>query len=95
MQQLSKKHSNVDLIADDRGLIIHRWNGDAGIFAILNFQQGVFDAEVGFPEGEWERVLDSSADRWQGQGSRSPETASGTATIDVPAFSAIIYQRTA
>jgi maltooligosyltrehalose trehalohydrolase len=94
MQQLSKKHSNVDLIADDRGLIIHRWNGDAGIFAILNFQEGVFDAEVGFPEGEWERVLDSSADRWQGQGSRSPETASGSATIDVPAFSAIIYQRT-
>ncbi len=94
LKNLSKNDLTVKSLADDRGFTLHRTHPETSLFAIFNIQKGVFNTEVRFPSGEWEMVMNSADETWKGEGSQLPETASGSITFDIPAYSVIIYQGT-
>lgn len=62
-------------LASDEGqkiLFLRRWSDDSQIFCILNFngKDVTFQAEL--PKGNWEKILDSSEEKWMGSGSQLP-----------------------
>ncbi|MEO7427544.1 MAG: malto-oligosyltrehalose trehalohydrolase [Fibrobacteria bacterium] len=68
--------------------------GDAGeTFCAMNF--GTAPAEILTPsrEAAWKRVMDSSDLRWNGPGSRVPETCGPETALQLPARSFSLYQR--
>ena len=76
---LAGSRQDLDVTVDERArtLVLRRWHADRDAVAL--FDLGAEDAEIGttIPEGRWSRVLDSSEERWDGPGARSPDELGG------------------
>jgi maltooligosyltrehalose trehalohydrolase len=91
---LAGSRQDLDVTVDEgaRTLVLRRWHGDR--HAVALFDLGAEDAEIGttIPEGRWSRVLDSSEERWDGPGARSPdELGGGDAVAKVRAGAFALY----
>jgi maltooligosyltrehalose trehalohydrolase len=91
LSNLSKEHMKASVGAGS-SLVLERWCEADRIFAAFNF--GEQTARVCPPPGEgpWRKVIDSSAERWAGNGSESPESFTVEKTINIPAFSFSLFR---
>jgi maltooligosyltrehalose trehalohydrolase len=67
----------------DRYLCVTRRDGKEGLFVAVNFNT---DKDVRIPvelEGGWEKVLETSAEKWLGPGETMPERMSGSTELRV------------
>lgn len=78
-------------------VLIFRRDGDAdslvSIFSFSNHQEQI---TPGLPSGSWEKILDSSASHWRGQGEAAPgsltvDETQSTPPITVNPFSVLVY----
>ena len=65
---------------------------ESQVLAIFNFSDTTQKTKLVLPEGNWQKVLDSSDPQWMGDGSTLPEKLTGQAEVSLPHQSFILYQ---
>ena len=76
----------------EKMVFMKRWKDESCCFAIMNFNEA--DRKVLFPlPGAWERVLDSSEERWGGPGTLLPAMVERESGIDIRGRTFVLFQR--
>jgi maltooligosyltrehalose trehalohydrolase len=80
----------------NRILFVHRWSLSDEVFTVLYFQDRAVSAFVPMPEGDWEKRLDSSEERWQGEGSTISNRISseGEVELELGPYALVLFART-
>ena len=77
LARLSKAHCEITAYDKQRVMLMRRWKDDQANLVIYNFS----DADVSFvpatPAGDWQKIFDSAALKWDGPDARLPETLPG------------------
>jgi maltooligosyltrehalose trehalohydrolase len=66
-------------------------------FALYNFGGAVLNSNIAIPKGTWEKVLESSAEKWGGGGEHTPgmmEPREGTLSLSLAPHSFVLYRIT-
>lgn len=72
LKLLSKDHMEVAGHEKDKILLVRRWSADNEVFMAFHFGNDVAPLTVAAREGRWNKVLDSTEHRWQGNGPAVP-----------------------
>jgi maltooligosyltrehalose trehalohydrolase len=91
LKNLDKRSLSVTTHEDHSVLFIHRWANDQQVFYILNFSDRPCTITITPPEGNWQKLLDSTDQVWQGIGSTLPEKLCSQ-PVEIPAQSIALYQ---
>jgi maltooligosyltrehalose trehalohydrolase len=87
-----KKRLRVDVI-NEQIIALQRWQDKEAFLCLMNFA----DAPVHFkPEpvaGTWQKVLDSTDERWNGSGKSAPDSLSATTELSLDAYGVALYRR--
>ena len=90
LKNLDKKNLSASVQEDQKLLFLHRW-GEHQIYCIMNFNRQAVTYEASPPQGNWQKLLDSSATAWMGPGSSLPDKLTQEkVTINPQSFA--IYQ---
>jgi len=92
LKKLNKTSLEVSSIEADKILFLRRWNEGNQIFCIMNFNQQAVDFTANLPDGNWQKILDSSDTKWQGSGSSLPETLEAGKALTIKPQSLAVYQ---
>lgn len=65
---LSKKDMEVQAFDDLKLLYVRRWKGSCETIVISNFASRSILVRLPFPEGKWDKALDSTDEKWLGHG---------------------------
>jgi maltooligosyltrehalose trehalohydrolase len=86
LRDLSKEQLEVRVCEKESMLTLRRWSGKSESLALFNFGALGSGVTLDLPEGTWEKALDSADPKWQGPGSRVPESiqSNGRAWINMP-----------
>ena len=68
LSRLSKEDMEVSVLEKEKVLLVRRWNGSAQAAAVGHFGGAEASVELSLPAGKWEKLLDSSDQRWGGRG---------------------------
>jgi len=93
LNHLEKDQMEVTVPGDYAALTLHRWHGDEAVFLVCNFEERDVVTDLTFPPGRWEKILDSAAHIWRGDGERMPERDDSSVSVTVPALSFSLYQK--
>jgi len=74
-------------------LFFRRWCLYGEVFCVASFNKEPCAADILFPEGRWEKMLDSSEPQWQGCGPAMPSAVDGPGRVTIPPFSFTLYGR--
>jgi maltooligosyltrehalose trehalohydrolase len=77
-------------------LTMRRRYGEDRVFGIFNFSDKPAEALIFVEQGLWQKLLDSSSNRWEGPGSSLPESFPSNGAelpFKVDAFSFVLYRR--
>jgi maltooligosyltrehalose trehalohydrolase len=95
LAQLSKK--NMDVVTNEQKmlLLVGRWSGTTEVRIIFHFGNEEGTMSIPLSAGRWIKVLDSTAKRWQGPGSRmaSAIESRGEITLIRPPHSVLVLTR--
>jgi len=56
---------------------MRRWKGDQSDLIFYNFSDAEVSLATAIPAGDWQKIFDSAAPKWEGPGARLPETLQG------------------
>lgn len=73
LASLNKNHYQVESSPKQKLLFLHRWYDNDELMVIFNFLASENSALNPLPKGKWQKILDSSAKHWQGEGELSAE----------------------
>ena len=73
LSRLSKEGMEVSVHGKEKVLLVRRWKGPAQAAAACHFGDSPVSLQARLPSGTWEKLLDSSENRWGGTGSAVPE----------------------
>ena len=93
LKKLDKQNLEVTARESDRFLTLHRWQDRDGAFILLNFNEREVNLNNVFPEGKWQKILDSTESKWMGSGSTLPETIDSTEQLTIKPRSFALYQQ--
>jgi maltooligosyltrehalose trehalohydrolase len=65
---LSKDHMQLTADAATGDLFVHRWHDQSQTLVVCRFGKSTEDSRLVVPPGHWRKRLDSSEERWLGQG---------------------------
>ncbi len=91
LKNLDNKNLDVSSHELEKLILIHRYCEEEHIFYILNFSDRAVTFEANLPNGNWEKLLDSSEKKWLGSGSTLPEKLVPKTAIAIPAESFALY----
>ena len=90
LKNLDKKNLKASVQEPDKLLFLHRWS-EHQIYCIMNFNRQAVTFEASPPDGNWQKLLDSSATAWMGPGSSLPDKLTPEkVTINPQSF--VVYQ---
>jgi maltooligosyltrehalose trehalohydrolase len=81
LAQLDKKCTEVTAFPCENALLVRRWSGASEIFAVFNFNLRPVQLSLPVPAGNWQKQLDSAESRWQGEGSKVPDSADSSGPV--------------
>lgn len=93
LNHLEKDQMKVSVLADHAGLTLHRWHEDSAVLVFCNFEQQDVATEISFPPGRWEKLLDSAASIWKGNGEQTPQLVDASCELTIPECSFSLYQK--
>ena len=93
LKKLDKQNLKVTLRESDKVILLYRWQDNSQIFAILNFNDQDVDLESIFPEGKWQKILDSAEPKWMGTGSNLPKKIDLKQKLSIKPHSFVVYQQ--
>lgn len=90
-----KERQEVGADETEKVIWARRWHGDAEAFLAFNFGESSFSALLPVPAGSWDRVLDSSEERWLGKGSETSEhlESTGCVSLELNPHSLVVLAR--
>ncbi len=90
-----KENMEVRGFDDDKALYLRRWiNGDE-LFGLYNFGDDSLNLGLDLPDGRWEKVVESSAEKWGGTGEHAPENIElneGKISLSLAPCSFVLYR---
>ncbi len=93
LKKLDKQNLTATARENDKVILLHRWQDNSQIFTILNFNDQNVELENIFPEGKWQKILDSAEAQWLGTGSDLPEQIdSKKQQLSINPHSFVLYQ---
>jgi maltooligosyltrehalose trehalohydrolase len=69
---LDKNALEVASFADQKVLLVKRWNTSSQVFIACHFDPAPTEIRLPIPPGRWHKTLDSGEERWGGKGSQIP-----------------------
>lgn len=94
LQVFDRHRMEISAVPQQKVLSIVRCAGNNAVACIFSFSNTQEQVTPCLPAGSWEKLLDSSAQHWRGQGEMTPETlevADTTPAITVNPFSVLVY----
>lgn len=77
LRTLDKEKMEVLSFAGGQTLMVRRWAGANEVLILFHCSEKPVVATVGFPEGSWEKLMDTSDPQWHGPGTTVPEAVAG------------------
>jgi maltooligosyltrehalose trehalohydrolase len=72
LAHLDKEALEVTSFADQKVLLVRRWDASSQVLIVYNFGHAENDLKLPIPAGHWRTILDSDEGRWGGEGSQTP-----------------------
>ncbi len=91
-KKLDKNSLEVSSIETEKILFLRRWTDDSQIFCILNFNKKQVTVKAELPQGNWQKILDSTDPKWMGAGSILPEKITSEQELTVKPQSFALYE---
>jgi maltooligosyltrehalose trehalohydrolase len=91
LKHLDKESLEVTGMERERCLYVRRWCGENQIFMLMNFNDAPLTVTIPIPEGNWKKLLDSSAALWMGTGS-APDTLDAAGPLTLNPFCVVLYE---
>ena len=79
----------------DRLLMLRRWDAESQIVAVMNFAAEPAPVTADFPEGYWEKLLDSADAAWAGPGSTILQVVPANSQLTLQPHSCAVFSRIA
>ncbi len=79
----SKERMEVMGFEPKKALVIRRWSDSGEALMIFNFSEHPATLNIAFPEGDWDKELDSAEERWLGSGSALPARFHSTGSLEL------------
>ncbi len=74
LRSLNKEQMEVKAFEKEKVFCLTRWSGTSRVFMVFNLSDADVSPSVPIPGGNWKNLLDSSDQRWGGNGATFPET---------------------
>jgi maltooligosyltrehalose trehalohydrolase len=90
LRNLHRTQLEVEHSEKEQTLILHRWHGEQHVLCFMNFSKE--SRQLALPDitKEWQKLIDSADQEWQGQGG-APDPATGGSQITLQPESFILY----
>lgn len=93
LQNFDRNNIDISDLEEEKIIFFHRHSREDSIYAIMNFSNIEVNVFSRFPQGEWEKVLDSSDRKWLGRGSAAPDRINNAGEITLNEFSLLLYKK--
>ena len=100
LRELERDQMDVHESEKHRVIGLCRWSEHSRVYAAFNFNEGQSDVVLPVPEGVWSVRMDSSAPRWDFDGSyitdftdRPAQTSDGRLQLNLPPLSFVLLER--
>jgi maltooligosyltrehalose trehalohydrolase len=77
LARLSKAHCEISAYENQHLMLMRRWKGDQVSLIFYNFSDADISLAAAIPAGDWRKIFDSAAPKWDGPGARLPEALQG------------------
>jgi maltooligosyltrehalose trehalohydrolase len=96
LSRLSKNDMEVMAFEGEKVLFVRRWKGTGQTAAFFHFGSAPVSLALPLPPGRWEKLVDSSEQRWGGTGSSLPESvrSHGSVTLSLTPRSFVLFSKT-
>lgn len=88
---------NIETSGDEseKILFIRRWQQESEIAMIYNLNEKEITTTLRLPGGEWQKLIDSADDQWQGKGSTVPHRirSDGKIALTLPPKSFVVFRK--
>jgi maltooligosyltrehalose trehalohydrolase len=74
---LSKAHWEISAYDKQQVMLMRRWKDDQADLIFYHFSDAEVSLAMAIPAGNWRKIFDSAASKWDGPGVRLPETLQG------------------
>ncbi|MBD1937989.1 malto-oligosyltrehalose trehalohydrolase [Microcoleus sp. FACHB-68] len=92
LKKLDKESLEVSSIEEEKNICLRRWTKDSQIFCIMNFNDKEVTFPAKIPAGNWQKILDSSDQKWMGAGTTLPDTIEPSQKLTVKSQSFALYE---
>ncbi|MGB3508913.1 MAG: malto-oligosyltrehalose trehalohydrolase [Microcoleaceae cyanobacterium] len=90
---LNQTQLKVENVANKNLLLLHRWEKDSSILSLMNFEKESVTFDYQFPEGNWQKLLDSSDEQWMGNSAILPQQLQPEQTVTINPLSFALYEK--
>ncbi len=77
LAQLSKAHCEISAYNKQQVMLIRRWKDDQADLILYNFNDAEVTLTAAIPAGDWRKIFDSAALKWDGPSAGLPEDLPG------------------
>ena len=96
LQVFQREAMEITGIQQQRILMIRRQAEQSGVLCIFSFSNVQEELALSLPQGNWEKVVDSSAQQWRGPGEAAAGTiqvakAGAESSVTINPFSVLVY----
>lgn len=84
LSRLSKEDMEVMAFESEKVLYVRRWKGASQTAVVFHFGSAPVSLALPLPPGRWEKLVDSTEDRWGGTGSSLPESVRSHGSVALP-----------
>ncbi len=90
-----REHVLAQAFEEQRVMSMRRGSGDSMVLCLFNFNAGEAVLPPGMLDmaGRWERIFDSTEERWDGPGTTLPEAPTPDSRLVIPPFGAAVYRK--
>jgi maltooligosyltrehalose trehalohydrolase len=92
LKKLDKNSLEVWSLEEEKIIFLRRWAENSQIFAIMNFNRNEITITTQLPTGQWQKILDSSDEKWMGSGATLPPTIEIGKQLNINPQSFVVYQ---
>ncbi|MEL7034325.1 MAG: malto-oligosyltrehalose trehalohydrolase [Cyanobacteria bacterium J06592_8] len=93
LKNLSFQDQEIKCWESEKILSIRRWSEGSEVLCILSFNNQAVTTESISIDGNWQKRLDSTDQKWMGNGSNLPDTLTSSPTLTLAPESFVLYQR--
>lgn len=92
LKNFERHDIEVSGLEDEKVVFMHRWKRDDHLYCIMNFNDMETTVFAPLPEGNWEKVMDSSDRERMGRGSSVPEVINKKQDLTINEYSFVLFR---